>query len=206
MSPTWVRAEAEPAHSRNRARYDARVHDLPVADAIYREETLPAGARTFSRDTIALGWEDRPKTRGRRRSAEGLEFGTSLPRGSVLRAGDCLVIEPARRVVQVVERLEPAFVVEPQTSGEWGLFAYHIGNGHQPLMLTDGRWSVPMCRAPKRCSRTTAFRTCGRKSRSRRRRCTGMLPWTLCAQGCPRTIHGASRSGCVVRAHEVALR
>ena len=110
---------------------------LPVADAIYREDTLPADARVFSRDTIALGWEDRLKTRGRRRSDEGLEFGTSLPRGSVLRAGDCLVIEPARTVVQVVERLEPAFVVEPRTSAEWGLFAYHIGNGHQPLMVTD---------------------------------------------------------------------
>ena len=110
---------------------------LPVADAIYRQDTLPDAARVFSRDTIALGWEDRLKTRGRRRSDEGLEFGTSLPRGSVLRAGDCLVIEPARTVVQVVERLEPAFVVEPQTAAEWGLFAYHIGNGHQPLMVTD---------------------------------------------------------------------
>ena len=110
---------------------------LPVADAVYRQDTLPAGARAFSRGTIALGWEDRLKTRGRRRSDEGLEFGTSLPRGSVLRAGDCLVLEPARVVVEVVERLEPAFVVEPRTSAEWGLFAYHIGNGHQPLMVTD---------------------------------------------------------------------
>ena len=94
-------------------------------------------ARRSAASTIALGWEDRLRTRGRRRSDDGLEFGTSLPRGSVLRAGDCLVLEPARAVVEVVERLEPAFVVEPRTSAEWGLFAYHIGNGHQPLMVTD---------------------------------------------------------------------
>ena len=28
-------------------------------------------------------------------------------------------------------------MIEPGTSAEWGLFAYHIGNGHQPLMVTD---------------------------------------------------------------------
>ncbi len=39
-------------------------------------------------------------------------------------------------VVTVVERLEPVFVVEPPTAAEWGLFAYCIGNSHQPLMLT----------------------------------------------------------------------
>jgi urease accessory protein UreE len=110
---------------------------IPVADAIYRAETLPATARTFARDTIVLGWEERQKTRGRRVSDGGVEFGMSLPRGSVLRAGDCLVIGPAHAIVEIVERLEPAFLIEPQTPAEWGLFAYHIGNGHQPLMLTE---------------------------------------------------------------------
>jgi urease accessory protein UreE len=110
---------------------------IPVADAIYRAETLPDGARSFARDTLALGWEERLKTRGRRVSDRGVEFGTALPRGSVLRAGDCLVITPARAVIEVIERLEPAFVIEPRTPVEWGLFAYHLGNGHQPLMITD---------------------------------------------------------------------
>jgi urease accessory protein len=116
---------------------------LPVADVVYRDDTLPAAVRTFSRGTIALGWEDRLKTRGRRRSEEGLEFGTSLPRGTVLRAGDCLVLEPARIIVKVVERLEPVFVIEPRTPAEWALFAYHIGNGHQPLMVTDSALVCP---------------------------------------------------------------
>jgi urease accessory protein UreE len=110
---------------------------IPVADAIYRTEALPGRARAFARDTIALGWEDRMKTRGRRRSESGVEFGTALPRGTVMRGGDCLVVESARVVVEVVERPEPAFVIEPRTPPEWGLFAYHIGNGHQPLMVTD---------------------------------------------------------------------
>jgi urease accessory protein UreE len=110
---------------------------IPVVDAVYRAETLPDGARALPRDAIALGWEDRVKTRGRRRSDGGVEFGTALPRGTVLRAGDYLIVEPARVVVEIVERPEPAFVIEPRTPKEWGLFAYHIGNGHQPLMVTD---------------------------------------------------------------------
>ena len=110
---------------------------IPVAEAIYRVETLPAEARTFVRDTIALGWEDRLKTRGRRRSEGGVEFGTALPRGTVMRAGDCLVVGSARVVVEITERREQAFIIEPRTPPEWGLFAYHIGNGHQPLMVTD---------------------------------------------------------------------
>ena len=110
---------------------------LPVADVTSRADALPADARAFARDTIALGWDDRLKARARRRSDGGLEFGTALPRGTVLRAGDCLVIQSHRTVVEVVERLEPAFVIEPHTPSQWALFAYHIGNGHQPLMVTE---------------------------------------------------------------------
>lgn len=110
---------------------------LPVVEKPYRVETLAPGTRDYRRDSIVLGWEDRMKTRGRRRSTGGVEFGTALPRGTVLRGGDCLVIESARVIVEVVEQLEPVFVVEPLTAAEWGLFAYHIGNGHQPLMITD---------------------------------------------------------------------
>ena len=110
---------------------------MTVIERVYRERDLPDVARGFTRDTVTLGWEERTRAHALRTTDNGVEFGTSLPRGSVLRAGDCLIIEPARTVVRVVERLEPAFVVEPQTSAEWGLFAYHIGNGHQPLMVTD---------------------------------------------------------------------
>jgi urease accessory protein len=110
---------------------------IPVANLTYREDTLPAEATAFDRDTITLGWEERGKTRGRRRSDGNREFGVSLPRGTVLRGGDCFVLHSERAIVEVIERVEPAFVIEPRTQSEWGLFAYHIGNGHQPLMVTD---------------------------------------------------------------------
>ena len=59
---------------------------------------------------MTLGWEDRTHVHGRRRTDGGVEFGTSLPRGTVLRAGDCFVLDDERLVVAVVERPESVFV------------------------------------------------------------------------------------------------
>jgi urease accessory protein len=110
---------------------------MTVVERIYREPEVPEGARHYTRDTITLGWEDRTHVHGRRRTDGGVEFGTSLPRGTVLHAGDCLVLDGDRLVVSVIERAEPVFVVEPRSPTEWALFAYHIGNRHQPVMITD---------------------------------------------------------------------
>jgi urease accessory protein len=92
--------------------------------------------RDYQRDTLTLGWEDRLQAHGRRRSDGGTELALSLPRGSVLRAGDCLVIDERRLVIVVVERPEPVFVISPRSGPEWALYAYQIGNRHQPVMIT----------------------------------------------------------------------
>jgi urease accessory protein len=110
---------------------------LPIARETFREDGLPASASAYARDTITLGWEDRFKARARRRSDGGVEFGTDLRRGAVLRGGDCFVIDEAMLVVAVIERREAVFVIEPATSTDWGRFAYYIGNSHQPVMITD---------------------------------------------------------------------
>jgi urease accessory protein len=110
---------------------------LPVVRVVHRAGTLPDSAGAYAHDTITLGWEDRVRGRGRRTSDGGTEFGTALDRGTVLRGGDCLLLETMAIVVTVVERPEAVFVIEPGSPSEWALFAYHIGNCHQPLMLTD---------------------------------------------------------------------
>jgi urease accessory protein len=110
---------------------------LPVVRDVCREEAVPTLARLYARDAITLGWEERLKARGRRSSDTGLEFGTALPRGTILRAGDCFVLDDARAIVTVAEREEPVFLVRPASPEEWGLFAYHIGNNHQPMMIAD---------------------------------------------------------------------
>ena len=110
---------------------------MVIVERVCRESDLSDAARDYMRDTVTLGWEDRTHVHGRRRTDGGLEFGTSLPRGTVLRAGDCFVVDEARLIVTVIERPEAVFVVEPRTAPEWALFAYHIGNRHQPVMITD---------------------------------------------------------------------
>jgi len=110
---------------------------MVIVERTYREPELPHAARGYPRDSITMGWEERTHVHGRRRTDGGVEFGASLPRGTVLRAGDCLVLDDERLVVTVVERPESVFVIEPRSAREWALFAYHIGNRHQPLMITE---------------------------------------------------------------------
>ena len=108
-----------------------------VVEKTHREDALPATARGYARDTLTLGWDDRLRVRGNRRSDGGVAFGLSLPRGTILRRDDCLVLDEAKTVVVVVERPEPVFLIAPHTPQEWGLFAYHIGNRHLPLMISE---------------------------------------------------------------------
>ena len=110
---------------------------MTIVETVCRESDLPDVTRAFRRDTVTLGWEERTRAHALRRTDRGVEFGTSLPRGAVLREGDCLVLDAERLVVAVRERPEPVFVIEPASASEWALFAYHIGNRHQPLMITD---------------------------------------------------------------------
>jgi urease accessory protein UreE len=110
---------------------------MTVVERIYKPNELPSTVAAFARDTVTLGWVDRTHVHGRRRTDGGVEFGTSLPRGTVLRDGDVFVLEAEHLVVTIVERPDPVFVVVPGSAQEWALFAYHIGNRHQPVMITD---------------------------------------------------------------------
>ena len=111
---------------------------LPVVTSVCRESDIPSIPR-MARDSVTLGWEDRLKARGRRRSDRGLEFATALDRGRVLQDGDWFVLDTPLIAIRVVERAEAVLVVRPRSDAEWALFAYHIGNSHQPLMLAaDG--------------------------------------------------------------------
>jgi urease accessory protein UreE len=110
---------------------------LPVAKKIDRFDTLSGDALAFERDTVTLGWEERLRGRARRHSDRAFEFATALPRGTILREDDCFVFDAQRIVVRVIELEEPMLVVRPKDHREWGVFAYHIGNSHQPVMIAD---------------------------------------------------------------------
>jgi urease accessory protein UreE len=116
---------------------------VPVVKQIERYDRLSGDARQFDQDSVTLGWEERLRVRARRRADGGFAFATALPRGTILRQDDCFVFEAERTVVRVAELDEPMLVVRPVTSREWGLFAYHIGNSHQPMMITDDAMVCP---------------------------------------------------------------
>src|SRR5262245_29962706 len=98
---------------------------LPIAKSTVRHDALPAEATGFAGHTVTLGWEERLRTRARRRSGDGFEFATALPRGTILYEDDCFIFDSARILVRVVELAEPMLVVRPGNQREWGLFAYH---------------------------------------------------------------------------------
>ena len=116
---------------------------MMAVDHTLREAALGDRCRWYTQDTITLGWEDRVQAHGKRRSDGGVEFALALPRGSVLRGGDCLVLDEARLIVTVVERAESVFVIEPRSAVDWARYAYQIGNRHQPLMITDASIVCP---------------------------------------------------------------
>jgi urease accessory protein len=111
---------------------------IPTVTAAYRAGDVPERAAGYAAGTMTLGWEERLRARARRCSDDGAEFATALPRGTVLRAGDVLVVDDLALAVSVVERPEAVFVVRPRSPGEWGLYGYQIGNSHQPMMIDGG--------------------------------------------------------------------
>lgn len=106
------------------------VEQLTPADAC-------AGSNGYRRDTLTLKWQERRQGHGKRRSDSGLEFAISLPGGTILKEGDCMLLEPERTIVEVREAPEPVYVVRPKTPQQWAYYAYHVGNRHQEVMIGE---------------------------------------------------------------------
>ena len=87
--------------------------------------------------TLTLPFEQRQKSRLRAQLDDGREVGLMLPRGTVLRGGDCLRAEDG----SVIGVQAAAESVSTARIGEARLFAracYHLGNRHVPLQIGDG--------------------------------------------------------------------
>jgi urease accessory protein len=87
-------------------------------------------------DTIVLAFEMRQRGRFRIDSKLGYDVGIFLPRGEVLRHGDCLFTE-CGKVFQVVAKEEK---VVTAMAKDWLSFAkacYHMGNRHVPMEIGE---------------------------------------------------------------------
>ncbi len=99
---------------------------LTLIQRLTPPETTPGMA------TLALSAEERRRSRRRLTLPDGQTVVLNLPRGTVLREGDCLAAASGERV-RVTARPEPVLTVTAATPQELLRAAYHLGNRHVAL-------------------------------------------------------------------------
>ncbi|MBD2189088.1 urease accessory protein UreE [Pseudanabaena mucicola] len=87
--------------------------------------------------TLALIAEDRTRSRHRFMTVEGEEINLQLQRGTVLREGDILADAQNQPIAKVVAKPEPVITVTAKYPLEFLRAAYHLGNRHIGLEITE---------------------------------------------------------------------
>ncbi len=89
--------------------------------------------------TVELDWDVRQKSRFAATDSQGRSLGVFLPRGTVARGGDVLVVEDGT-FVRVLAAPQPVLRITPcaEHGSPFDLVraAYHLGNRHVPIELT----------------------------------------------------------------------
>lgn len=85
---------------------------------------------------VVLGFDERQKSRLKVTLADGREAGLMLPRGTILRGGQCLLAEDGTRIrVEAAQELvSTAFTKDTLLLSR---ACYHLGNRHVPLQIGD---------------------------------------------------------------------
>lgn len=88
--------------------------------------------------TVELDWDVRQKSRFDATDSNGRALGVFLPRGTVVRGGDVLVVEDGS-LVRVIAAPQPVLRItrctEHGTPFDLVRAAYHLGNRHVPIEL-----------------------------------------------------------------------
>lgn len=85
--------------------------------------------------TLTLPIEIRVKSRAKVQLNDGREAGLMLPRGLLLRGGDCLRSEDGTEVVAIIAAHEAVSVVRCASPFLLAQACYHLGNRHVPLQI-----------------------------------------------------------------------
>jgi urease accessory protein len=88
--------------------------------------------------TVELDWDVRQKSRFECTDSHGRQLGVFLPRGTVVRGGDVLLVEDGS-MVRVLAAPQPVMVIQ-HVADRGTVFdlvraAYHLGNRHVPIEL-----------------------------------------------------------------------
>ncbi len=86
--------------------------------------------------TITLEYDLRKKARLKTKSDSGVEVGLMLPRGMVLRDGDCLKSDGGL-VAMIIAAPEEVSLVCNDNKLLLAKACYHLGNRHMPLQIED---------------------------------------------------------------------
>ena len=86
---------------------------------------------------LSLTAEERTRSRHYFQTDDGQGVYLRLPRGTVLRHGDILQSEDQQTLVQIVAKPEPVMTVTAATAIDLLRAAYHLGNRHVPLEVTE---------------------------------------------------------------------
>jgi len=84
--------------------------------------------------TLTLAFELRQKARLKTKSDSGEEVGLMLPRGLVLRGGDCLQSDDGI-IAKVIAAPEKVSIVSSEDQLLLAKASYHLGNRHMPLQI-----------------------------------------------------------------------
>jgi len=88
--------------------------------------------------TVELDWDVRQKSRFEATDSTGRALGVFLPRGTVVRGSDVLVVEDGS-LIQVFAAAQPVLKITPcdehGTPFDLIRAAYHLGNRHVPIEL-----------------------------------------------------------------------
>ena len=98
-------------------------------------EILDAPQPADARLTLPFG--DRQRSRLRTQLNSGEEVGLMLPRGHVLRGGDCLRASDGR-IVEIHAAAETVSTARSDDAQLLARAAYHLGNRHMPLQVGAG--------------------------------------------------------------------
>lgn len=88
-------------------------------------------------NVLILPFELRQKSRLKAQLSNGIEVGLFLPRGEVLRGGDCIKAEDGT-VIKIEAASEQVSKVTHPDALMICRASYHLGNRHVPLQIGDG--------------------------------------------------------------------
>jgi len=98
--------------------------------------------QSFEEDRVLLTSEERASPHMKVTSQGGRSLHLSLPRGQELDDGDILQID-GQTLVVVRAAPEQLFVIKPNSSINWAIAGFQLGNLHRPVRFTEDSMLTP---------------------------------------------------------------